>query len=63
MKGYTVFNVEGLPAHYYAKTEAPLDPVQRIAHAESFFAAIRADIRLSLARRKGIEKFGGELTQ
>lgn len=36
--------VEGLPAHYYAKTTLRLDPVQRIAHAEAFFAASRADI-------------------
>ena len=48
MKGYTVFNVEqidGLPEHYYAKPEPKSDPVQRIAHAESFFAATGADIR------------------
>ena len=47
MKGYTVFNVEqidGLPEHYYAKPEARTDSVQRIAHAESFFAATGADI-------------------
>ena len=48
MKGYTVFNVEqidDLPAHYYAKAAPTLDPVQRIAHAESYFAALGADIR------------------
>jgi antirestriction protein ArdC len=48
MKGYTVFNVEqieGLPAQFYAPAEQRLDPVQRIAHAEDFFAALRADIR------------------
>jgi len=49
MKGYTVFNVEqidGLPAHYYAKPEPRFSsPVERIAHAESFFAATGADIR------------------
>jgi antirestriction protein ArdC len=48
MKGYTVFNVEqieGLPAHYYAKPEPRFSPVQRIEHAESFFARLRADIR------------------
>jgi antirestriction protein ArdC len=48
MKGYTVFNVEqieGLPAHYYAKPEPRFSPVQRIEHAESFFANLRADIR------------------
>lgn len=48
MKGYTVFNVEqieGLPAHYYAKPEPRFNPIQRIAHAEQFFAALNADIR------------------
>ena len=48
MKGYTVFNVEqieGLPAHYTQLAEPVLDPVQRIEHAESFFAATGADIR------------------
>jgi hypothetical protein len=42
MKGYTVFNVEqidGLPAHYYAhEIEPVLEPVQRDARAEAFFA-------------------------
>jgi antirestriction protein ArdC len=48
MKGYTVFNVEqieGLPAHFYARPEPRLDPVQRIDHAEAFFAATGAEIR------------------
>ena len=48
MKGYTVFNVEqieGLPAHYYAKPEPRFNPIQRIEHAEQFFAALKADIR------------------
>lgn len=48
MKGYTVFNVEqieGLPAHYYSKPEPRLNPIQRIEHAEEFFAALHADIR------------------
>lgn len=47
MKGYTVFNVEqieGLPAHYTQLAEPVLDPVQRIAHAESFFTATGANI-------------------
>lgn len=47
MKGYTVFNVEqidGLPEHYYGKPEARADSVQRIAHAESFFAATGANV-------------------
>ena len=48
MKGYSVFNVEqieGLPSHYYAVAEPQIDPVQRIAHADEFFQALRADIR------------------
>ncbi len=48
MKGYTVFNVEqieGLPDIYYAKPEVTTTPVERIAHAEAFFAATKADIR------------------
>jgi antirestriction protein ArdC len=49
MKGYSVFNVaqiDGLPAQYYAKPE-PLAPrFDRIARAEAFFAATRADIRV-----------------
>ncbi|MGQ4878888.1 ArdC family protein [Billgrantia sp. LNSP4103-1] len=48
MKGYTVFNVEqieGLPDHYYRTAGPVLDPVQRIARADAFFAATGADIR------------------
>ena len=49
MKGYTVFNAEqceGLPAHYYARPEAPALPLPaRIDAADLFFAATRADIR------------------
>lgn len=48
MKEYVVFNVEQiekLPAHYYFKPEPRLNPIQRIAHAEQFFAALKADIR------------------
>jgi antirestriction protein ArdC len=48
LKGYTVFNVEqidGLPAHYHATAAPVLDPVQRIAQAEAFFAATGADLR------------------
>jgi len=48
MKGYAVFNceqIEGLPEHYYATPEPRLTPVQRIDHAENFFASTRADIR------------------
>jgi antirestriction protein ArdC len=43
-----VFNVEqidGLPAQYTTPAQVVLDPVQRIAHAESFFANTGADIR------------------
>lgn len=48
MKGYTVFNVEqidGLPAHFTAPAETVLDPVERIAHAEAFFANTGAVVR------------------
>lgn len=48
MKGYTVFNaeqVDGLPAQFYALAAPALDPIQRIAQAEAFFAATGADIR------------------
>ncbi len=48
MKGYTVFNVEqieGLPAHYYAKPEPRFSPIERIEHAEGFFRNTKADIR------------------
>ena len=48
MRGYTVFcvdQIDGLPAQYYATVPAAIDPVQRIAHAESFFAATGAVIQ------------------
>jgi antirestriction protein ArdC len=48
LKAYTAFNVaqiDGLPAHYYATGAPVLDPVQRIAAAETFFAATGAVIR------------------
>jgi antirestriction protein ArdC len=47
MKGYTVFNVEqldGLPDHFYAPAAPRLDPVQRIDHADAYFAATGASI-------------------
>lgn len=49
MKPYTVFNVEqieGLPAHYYARVQPPhLSEAQRHARLDAFFAATKADIR------------------
>ena len=49
LKGYTVFNAEqceNLPAQYTATAEPPaLTPLQRIEHADRFFAATRAEIR------------------
>ena len=48
MKGYTVFSVEqidGLPEPYYSRPAPRFEPLPRIAHAESFFAATCADIR------------------
>jgi antirestriction protein ArdC len=49
LKGYTVFNVEqieGLPTQYYEKPEPKFSPVERIEHAEAFFAATQADVRI-----------------
>ena len=48
LKGYSVFNVEqidGLPGHYTAVAAPRMNEQQRIVHAESFFAALGADIR------------------
>lgn len=48
LRSYTVFNVEqieGLPEHHYLKPEPVIEPPERIAHADAFFAATRADIR------------------
>jgi antirestriction protein ArdC len=48
MKGYTVFNVEqieGLPTHFTAPAEKVIDPVERIAHVETFFANTGAAVR------------------
>jgi antirestriction protein ArdC len=48
LKGYTVFNcdqIEGLPEQYYVKPEPKFTAVERIGHAEAFFAATKADIR------------------
>ena len=47
MKGYTVFNVEqieGLPAHYYAKPENPLPLSERIENADRFISNTGATI-------------------
>ena len=48
LKGYTVFNVEqidGLPAHYYAKPENPLPLSERIESADRFMTATAATIQ------------------
>lgn len=49
MKGYTVFNVEqieGLPAHYYARAEPQhTTALERVESAERFFVATGAAIR------------------
>ena len=48
MKSFTVFNVEqieGLPDRFLAVDAPRLDPVQRIEHADRFFANTQADIR------------------
>jgi antirestriction protein ArdC len=48
LKAYSVFNVDqvdGLPEAFHAAAEPELDSAQRIAHADAFFAATRAEIR------------------
>lgn len=48
LKSYTVFNVqqiEGLPEHFHALATPVANPDERVAAAETFFAATRADIR------------------
>ena len=48
LKAYTVFNVdqvEGLPAPFYATETPTLEPAQRIAHADAFFAATGTEVR------------------
>ena len=48
LRSYTVFNceqIDTLPAHYYARAESVIDPIQRIQHAETFFANLKANIR------------------
>lgn len=48
LKGYTVFNVEqvdGLPAHYYAKPENPLPLSERIESADHFLTATGVTIQ------------------
>lgn len=48
LKAYTVFcvdQIEGLPDHYYGMPAAAADPIERITHADAFFAATGAVIR------------------
>jgi antirestriction protein ArdC len=48
LKAYTVFcvdQVDSLPERYYAEPKELTDPVERIAHADAFFAATGAVIR------------------
>lgn len=48
LKTYSVFNVEqiaGLPDHFYRQAAPVIDPVQRIAHADRFFANTGSVIR------------------
>jgi antirestriction protein ArdC len=48
LKAYTAFNVgqiDGLPDRYYARAEPVRDPVERIEHADRFFANTGAVIR------------------
>ena len=46
---YTVFNaqqIDGLPDHFYDKPPPRLEPIERDAQADEFFAATGADIRI-----------------
>ena len=48
LKTYTVFNcdqIDGLPDHYYHRPDKVIDPVERIDHADRFFANAGARIR------------------
>lgn len=48
LKHYTVFNceqIEGLPERFYAKADPNLNPDERDAAAEAFFANTKADVR------------------
>lgn len=48
LKEYTVFNacqVEGLPERFYELAEPPKETLERIEHADAFFANTEADIR------------------
>jgi antirestriction protein ArdC len=48
LKSYTVFcaeQCEGLPKHFYQLAEPPKEKIERIEHAERFFANTKADIR------------------
>lgn len=48
LKEYTVFcadQVEGLPEHFYATVTKPMEAIERIEKADSFFANAKADIR------------------
>jgi antirestriction protein ArdC len=42
---FNVEQIEGLPEQYYVKPEPKFTAVERIGHAEAFFAATKADIR------------------
>jgi antirestriction protein ArdC len=53
LKEYTVFNAEqcdGLPKHYYQMAEPPKEKIERIAHADAFFASTKAEIRTGGSR-------------
>ena len=48
LKAYTVFNcdqIEGQPDFYYGRPAPVADPIERIAHADRFFANTGAVIR------------------
>ncbi|MFZ1005537.1 MAG: zincin-like metallopeptidase domain-containing protein [Candidatus Sulfotelmatobacter sp.] len=48
LKEYTVFNAEqcdGLPGHFYQLAAPPKEKIERITHADEFFANTKVDIR------------------
>ena len=48
LKQYSVFNccqIDGLPERFYQLADPPKETIERIEHAETFFAGTKADIR------------------
>ena len=56
---FNVEQIEGLPEHYYVKPEPKFTAVERIEHAEAFFASHPR--RHPLPRRPGLLRAGSRL--